>query len=249
MLGGETKQPAAGETRDTTPEDVMAFLRRNPDFLAKHPDLLAGALTPAPRRVDGSIDFQSFLINKLRHDIETARATHRALLATTRANLAAQRRVHRAAVALLGATDFAHFVEIVTTDLAVHLDLDVVLICVESDPLQAPPPERFGVRLLDPGTAADLFAPEGRVTLRADGEADLRIFEGTVPLARSSALVRLHMGADAPAALLALGSRKAGHFHPKQGTELLTFLGEIVERCFGLWLDLPHDRTSRATRR
>jgi uncharacterized protein YigA (DUF484 family) len=157
--------------------------------------------------------------------------------------------VHRAAVTLLGAADFAHFIEIVTTDLALHLDLDVALVCVESDPSQTPPPDRFGVRLLEPGTAATLFEADQAVVLKAGGSVDDRIFGGTASLAQSSALIRLQMGQETPAALLALGSRKASHFHPKQGTELLTFLGEVVERCFGLWLDLPQSQTSRATPR
>jgi uncharacterized protein YigA (DUF484 family) len=247
MQGRETNKPSAPAEVDVAPETVSAFLRLNPEFLTQHPEVLAGLMVPL--RPDGSYDFQSFLVHKLRHDVDIARAANRELLMASRANLAAQRRVHRAVVALLGAVDFAHFIEIITTDLALQLDLDIVLVCVESDPAQTPPPERFGVRLLEPGTVNSLFAAEQGVTLRADGDVDERIFGGAATLARSSALVKLHMGQETPSSLLALGSRKAGHFHPKQGVELLTFLGEIVERCFGLWLDLPRDQASRATPR
>jgi uncharacterized protein YigA (DUF484 family) len=249
MPGGETNQPIARAEGEIAAEAVIAFLRRHPDFLAKHPDLMVGPLAAAPRRSDGSYDFQSFLLHKLRHEAEIARAANRELIGTTRANLAAQRRVHRAALALLGAVDFAHFIEIVGTDLAVHLDLDVVLVCVECDGTKAPPPDRFGVRLLEPGTVGSLFAADQGVVLTGAGKMDEQVFGGAAPLARSSALVRLRLGQETPSALLALGSRKPGHFHPKQGIELLTFLGEIVERCFGLWLDFPSHAASRATPR
>lgn len=249
MPSGESKQPSARAAAEIAPEAVAAYLRRHPEFLAQHPDLLVGTLAASPRRGDGSYDFQSFLVHKLRHDVDVARAANRELIGTTRANLAAQRRVHRAVIALLGAVDFVHFIEIVTTDLAVFLDLDVVLVCVESDPAQPPPRDRFGVRLLEPGTVARLFEADQAVALRSDATINEHIFGGAAALAQSAALIRLHMGQESPSALLAFGSRHAGHFHPKQGTELLTFLGEIVERCFNLWLDIPHEPTSPATPR
>ena len=55
------------------------------------------------------------------------------LLANSRDNLSTQDRVHKAVLALLAAKSFEQFIEIVTTDLAVLLDVDVVTLCVESD--------------------------------------------------------------------------------------------------------------------
>jgi uncharacterized protein len=53
------------------------------------------------------------------------------LVATGRSNLAIQSRVHEAILALLRAASFEEFVETITTDLAVILDVDVVTIGVE----------------------------------------------------------------------------------------------------------------------
>src|SRR3546814_19800428 len=53
------------------------------------------------------------------------------LVATGLSNLAIQSRVHEAILALLRAASFEEFVETITTDLAVILDLDVVTIGVE----------------------------------------------------------------------------------------------------------------------
>ena len=43
---------------------------------------------------------------------------------------------------------------------------------------------------------------------------------------------------DACNALLALGARRPGIFHPGQGTELISFLAETVEITTRAWLDL-----------
>ena len=56
----------------------------------------------------------------------------------------------------------------------------------------------------------------------------------------SAALIRLRLGAAAPPALLALGSRHAERFPTGQGGEALAFLGRVVARCLNRWLDLPN---------
>jgi hypothetical protein len=56
---------------------------------------------------------------------------------------------------------------------------------------------------------------------------------------RSAAITRLRPGLSTPTGLLALGSRGQGTFSPGQGTELLTFMSRIVERCAHNWLEKP----------
>ena len=65
------------------------------------------------------------------------------------------------------------------------------------------------------------------------------VFGGATGLVRSSALLRLRFGSRAPVGILALGSRRDEMFHPGQGTELLCFLGRVLELCVRAWLDLP----------
>src|SRR5690606_12732513 len=84
MPSGESKQPSARAAAEIGPDAVAAYLRRQPEFLAQNPELLVGTLAAAPRRGGGSYDFQSFLVHKLRHDVDVARAANRALIGTTR---------------------------------------------------------------------------------------------------------------------------------------------------------------------
>ncbi len=41
------------------------------------------------------------------------------------------------------------------------------------------------------------------------------------------------------AGLIAFGTRHPGYFHAGQGTELMSFLGRIIEFGVRSWLDLP----------
>lgn len=222
-----------------TDEAVAAYLRRNPDFFRDFPDLLASLAPDAVRRADGAIDFQRFLVDKLRADLDTLRTQQGDLLGTSRANLAAQQRIHKAVLALLSAGDFAHLIEIVTTDLALLLDADVATIGVEGRDDRPRPADCGGVHVLDAGAVDAVLGTGAEVVLCADGAGDVGIFGAAAGLVRSAALIRLRIGGDSPPALLALGARQPNMFSAGQGTELLSFLARILERCIGTWLDLP----------
>jgi uncharacterized protein YigA (DUF484 family) len=70
-------------------------------------------------------------------------------------------------------------------------------------------------------------------------EGDAMVFGPGAGLVSSDALLRLSISSTTPTALLALGAREPGQFHPGQGTELLTFLARVVESCIRGWLNLP----------
>jgi uncharacterized protein YigA (DUF484 family) len=63
------------------------------------------------------------------------------------------------------------------------------------------------------------------------------LYGGGAGLVLSQALVRLHIGPDQPEALLAFGSRDPDLFQKGQATDLLSFLGKVIERRFHSWLD------------
>ncbi len=113
--------------------DVIAYLRRHPDFLDEHPEALRLLRAPTPRDRRGCRRFPAFprssgcAASSTRLNLE-----HRTLIAASRGNLASQGRVHKAALAILAAPSFEQLLQIVTTDLAVLLDVDVVTIGVES---------------------------------------------------------------------------------------------------------------------
>ncbi|MHA1113160.1 MAG: DUF484 family protein [Alphaproteobacteria bacterium] len=241
-MTGKGTRPAPSPAT-LTDEAVAAYLRRNPDFFRDCPELLASLVPDAVHRADGTIDFQRFLVDKMRADMEGLRAQQGDLLGTSRANLAAQRRIHKAVLALLAAGDFAHLIEIVTIDLALLLDADVAALCVERQADQPRPADCGGVHIMDSGAVDAVLGSGSDVVLCADGAGDVGVFGAAAGLVRSAALIRLKIGSAAPPALLALGARQPGKFRTGQGTELLAFLARILERCIGTWLDLPEPGT------
>jgi uncharacterized protein len=219
--------------------DVAAYLRQNPDFLIEHSELLQILTPPGQQRGERIVDMQQFMLQHLRAEIVKLKSQHRALVTSSRANLASQARVHAAVLALLAASSFEQLIQIVTTDLAVLLDADVVTIAVESTGPQRPRLNHQGVQILAPGTVDAVLGVDRDVVLKGDADGDPLLFGDGAGLVRSAALLRLCVSPAAPAGLLCIGMRRPGKFHGGQGTELLGFLARSLGVTIAAWLDLP----------
>src|SRR5439155_16994038 len=103
------------------------------DFLDRHPEALRLVRPPTRKTGEGVLDFQHFMLERLRRDVVRLEDEQKSLIMTSRGNLASQCRVHKAVVAMLRAANFEHLLQIVTTDLAVLIDVDVVTIVVQSE--------------------------------------------------------------------------------------------------------------------
>ncbi|MEX2618206.1 MAG: DUF484 family protein [Alphaproteobacteria bacterium] len=218
---------------------VTAYLRDNPDFLARNPDVLRLLAAPDRELGDGIFDMQTAMIGQLRSEVTRLKARQDDIVLTTRANLSTQARVHECVLAILAAKSFEQAIQIITTDFAVTLDLDIVTLCVETEADAAVPVKTPGLRVLSPGTVEATVGENRKVLLHADTTGDPEIFGGGASLVQSAAFIRLDIAESTPPALVAFGARRPGKFHAEQGTELLQFLGRVVERSIRIWLGVP----------
>lgn len=237
--GGKPEGEGQGNGGGLSDARVADYLRRNPDFLARHDDLL-DVLEP-PRRASGEgvVDLQQFMLDRLRGELAKLRAGQDDLIHAGRCNMVAQARVHEATLAILGAASFENLIERVTTDLAVILNLDAVTLCVEQVGEATGRTRVGGVLQLEPGTVQTILGPGRAHALLADIRGEPEIFGSAAGLVRSAALMRMEISSVTPPAMLALGSRTPGTFEPNQGSELLQFLTQALELTVRQWLELP----------
>ena len=121
-LGRKSAARDAGEEVGDAPataEQVAAYLRQHPDFFDHNPELLDAIAPAGAARAEGVVDLRHFMVERLRDELAGMSALRDQLVVTGRTNLSAQARVHKAILALLAARSFEHFVETLTTDLAV----------------------------------------------------------------------------------------------------------------------------------
>ncbi len=136
--GKPRAEPGLGEGAAGAAQ-VVRYLREHPDFLCDHPELLSVLDLPGRSNGAGVIDFQQVMVERLRGEVAEITRLRDELVQTGRNNLQAQSRVHQATLALMRAGSFEQLIEIVTVDLAVMLDLDVVTLAVERTDHELPP--------------------------------------------------------------------------------------------------------------
>jgi len=227
------------ESNGISEEEVVRFLAAHPDFLNRHPDILAALNPPRRKHGEGVIDLQHAILERLRGEVTQLKDTQHQLITATRGNMTSTARVHACVLALLESPSFEHMIHIVTHDMAQMLDVDVTSLCVERVVGDQPPAPPKGVRILDPGDV-DTVVGRGKDSALVEVEnGHPTVFGAAAALVRSAAYVRLDISPRTPPGLLALGSRSAGNFHPGQATELLVFLGGVLSLSIRSWLDLP----------
>ncbi len=197
-------------------DEVAAFLRRHPSFLADNPDLYR-ILTP-PQRLHGEImaDHMAAMIRVERAQSAEFAARADGAVAAGRAALGLTDRVQDAVLALMACDDPADWVE---SELPSWLGLDAAKLCLEA--------YRPGTRRLPIGTVKRLLGKRDVVFRDAPGDAPLLHAEAA-PLARHDALIRVPTPGRGVGGLLALAVRSRGVLEPGQGLAALAFLGRAV---------------------
>ena len=227
------------EKKQTTPDlseqDVIAWLKAHPDFLQDNPDLCDILLPPKQKSGKGVVDFQSYLIERLKADKSEAVETARDLVETARHNMNNQTRIHAAVLRLLEAPNFEVFIDSLTSDLTALLNVDITTLVIESDGDKIPQIATAGLRIVPEGTLGNWLNGKSLMHQSDIGGVEA-IYGAGASLVRSQLLLKIDIGHGAPPAILAFGSRDPEQFQPGQGTEQITFLSRVIERIFRSWL-------------
>jgi uncharacterized protein len=201
------------------PEQIEAFLRAHPAWLADHPELYC-VLTP-PSRVHGEplADHMAAMVRAERRRAAEMAARADGVLAAGRAAAGLVRRVQQAVLALIHARDP---VDCVFGELPGILAVDAAALCLED--------YRPGIRPLPKGEVARLLGGRN-VMFRHDPDDAALLHAEAARLARHDALVRVPWAG--PPSLLALVSRDGAALDPSQGRGALAFLGCAIGAALG----------------
>lgn len=222
--------------------EVLAFLEANPDFLARHPDLVAGMDAPGRWSGDGVVDMQQFLLNRRAAEMDQLRDAAQDVIETSRTNMSVQTRTHGAVLSLLNARAWEDMMRCVGQDWPLLLGIDAVVMGFEAGERPNALIMSSDTRQLAPGFVDGLLGGNREVRLFKRIDDDGTVFGAAAGLVRSAAVARIHAGPDWPAGLLALGARDDA-FRPGQGTELISFLSRVLEACLARSLEVTTGRT------
>ena len=228
----DPKNPALTET------DIVEWLRANPNFLQKRPEAVELLHPPKENLGKGVADFQHYMVQRLKQDKQAITDTTRDLIEVSRMNMNSVNRIHEATLKLLEARNFIQFIQVITMDLGPILDVDMAVLVVEAAGDNLPDLHAAGIRVVPTGTINQWMQGQTAL-LQADIQGSDTIYGGGARLVRSQAVLRVDISMKTPAAVLCFGSRDPEMFRDGAGTELVSYLARVVERCFRLWLDIP----------
>jgi hypothetical protein len=217
--------------------EVAAYLLAHPDFVLRHPALLRTLTPPAIDHGKGVVDFQRFMVARLQGDLDQLTSENTALIHTARANAHSLSRIHAAALRLIETRSLGQLLDVLTSDLMDVLDVDVIAMVVESNNADLPRVAAAGLRIVPHGSV-DGWLGRHEVLLRSHTAGDPAIYGPGSGLIQSEALLRLTVGPRAPAGLVAFGSRDPELFQEGQGTELIAFLGGVLQRLLRGWIEI-----------
>ena len=211
-------------------EVVQSYLQSNPDFFERHGELLSSLRLP--HVTGGAVSLVERQVSVLRQkDLKLERKL-KELLAVARANDLLGDKIHKLAIALLGATDLAATLNICEKSLRVDFDASQSILVLFRDPdlFAAVKVGRFFRPVLRQDGAVKAFDTflkrnNPRCGQVRDTQRDFLFGHETDEIG-SCALVPL--GTKAELGFLAIGSVDADRFHPGMSTDFLARLGQLI---------------------
>lgn len=218
-----------GPTPELTEKAVREWLLANPDFLDKNIDLLIARDAGNAEDIPGVVDLRHRILEGLRRSLERQKAREREILlaAEDRARTAA--RTQDAVLLVLRQNSLNALAQRVASQFPVLFSSTAASLIVEGTP-EAGHGDPMALR----ADAMDaLIRPGEEVRLGRATEKDRGILGDRFSLVESLAIIRL--GTRRGRFLLALGSSAADGFTADQGTDLLDFLGSVLEVAIDRW--------------
>ena len=238
-MNGSKDDSSSKKKLELTNEQVRNFLSNHPNFFQENPDTIQSIMIPSRWSGDDVADMQKFMLEQLRGEIDNIRDCAQDVIETSRTNMSVQTRTHTAVLALISATNFEQLINVISQDFPLLLDIKVAIVGFEGICWPENELKKAAVTSYLSGEIDQLMGPDKDIVLIQNLNDDGSIFGGGAELVHSAALARLQLGMCDCTGLLALGGR-SGDFYPGQGTELISFIARVLERCIDRCLSIAN---------
>jgi len=237
-----SEKPTARTKESATKQQVTEYLRKHPDFFKNNPELFEFMSPPEVEHGGNVVDLQHHMLGKLQQGMSALKGKYEGLVLSSRDNMSTLHQVHEAALSLIRASGLEQLLEVVAMDLPALFNVDIVRLGIESEAAEFYESKfgeqnASGVAFLETGLIDKAMGKEKSVLLVPDTTKHFifgfeQIFSDCSGIVESAALLRMRLPSSQRGVILAFGVRIKNHFHEGQGTEMLTFLAQIVEHRF-----------------
>jgi uncharacterized protein YigA (DUF484 family) len=206
-------------------------------------DMMRALIATNERRMGTNIvDLRGMAMDRLEARLDRLEDTHRSVIAAAYDNLAGTHTIHRAVLRLLEAETLGDLLVGLSDEVAEVLRVDAIRLILEIDGEPLAAADGAGVLFtveagfIDAYLSLDGTTRQRDVTLRPAPSAAAQLYGTAHPRIGSEACIKLDCRTEGVSALLVLGAQDRNQFSPHQGTDLLTFLGGVIERLLHRWL-------------
>ena len=218
-----------GPKTELTADAVRDWLAANPEFLDRNVDLLVAQDARHAEEVPGVVDLRRRILDGLRRKLDRQQAREKEILLAAEERARAVARTQDAVLVTLRQSSLGALARRISAQFPVLFSTTAATLAVEGGP-EAGLPELPGIAK----DAMDALVPPGEIVrLGQATEADRSALGDRFSLVESLAAIRLQTRHGR--FVLVLGSSTAGHFSPDQGTDLLEFLGSVLENAIDKW--------------
>ncbi|MCY3994701.1 MAG: DUF484 family protein [Rhodobacter sp.] len=220
-------------------DDLKQRILSNPGLVLEDTDLMRALIEASDQAAgDNIVDLRGIAIDRLETRLERLEETHSDVIAAAYENLSGTKQIHRAVLKLMEPVTLKSFLTCLRDEMPEILRVEALQLLMETDTHPVAPVIRsLGslITLVKPGFINEYLTrgreiPVRRITLHATLSGNTAVFHSSNHEIRSEACLTLDLGEKRPRGLLAIGSETAGYFDPSQGTDLLAFLADAVER-------------------
>ena len=198
---------------------VCAYLKRQPDFFTRNPDLLA--FLEIPHVTGGAVSLIEHQVGVLRRQLQTERGRLSHLITRAREYEVLSNRLHALVLQIIPAKGLEGLCQTLHDTLTSELSADAVA-------LRLFPFDPEGADDQDPVTLAfrDFLEQEHALCGPLEAEKSAMLFGETAEQIHSTAIMPIR--AEGRSGVLAIGAADPDRFGPDMGTDLLDRLAEIV---------------------
>ena len=227
----QTRCQSDSETITVREDQVVGYLRRNPDFFARQDDLLAEI--SLPHDSGGAISLLERQVNILRARGTEARQKLNNLLENARNNDQLFDTTQNLILALLRAADVTEIAEIAQNQLSNHANVDACeLIVVDQEGLDVAPTVRTQSAEHLKTEFEDIFRLKRTHCGSLDQKTIDQLFHNDAASIRSTALCPVISNGEV-IAILALGNQREDTFSANLDTLFLDFIGRVIGAVLG----------------
>lgn len=218
-----------GPKPELTEEAVREWLAANPDFLDRNTDLLIARDTGHAEGIPGVVDLRHRILERLRRSLDRQKVREREILLAAEDRARTVARTQDAVLLVFRQSSVKALAQRVAAQFPVLFSTTAAALIVEGGPEAAE-----GDLIALQRRAVDSLIDRGKpVRLGPATETDRSALGDRFSLVESLAVIRLETRRGR--FLLALGSSAPDGFTPDQGTDLLDFLGSVMEVAIDKW--------------